>query len=99
MDQGQRDALKIAMGIGFAVLMVLIGVLWVMPDVANGIAGAFAPGLGIKMAAKYAFLLSSLMVLAFALLGGDGVVGELGVMLIGFLLLFVVNTLLLAWLF
>ena len=60
---------------------------------------AFAPGLGLKSAALIAFFVTLGVLVVMAIAAGDGLLGELQYMLIGFGGFFVVLWLMLAWVF
>lgn len=60
---------------------------------------ALAPGIGLKTATLWGFGTTLALFLLFALVAGDGIAGELPVMLGAFFLFFAVLTLLIAWVF
>ena len=72
---------------------------YAVPAVGAWAASVFSPGLGLKDAALIAFGLAFVMVLVMAVSAGDGLVGELGVMIPGVLIFFLICWLMLAWVF
>lgn len=82
-------------------LVVLLGVaaLLLLPTLSEFAAVHLEPGLGLKTAAIIAFFVTVALFLVFALVAGDGVVGELPFMLAGFFLFFVIFWLMIAWIF
>lgn len=62
-------------------------------------AGALAPGIGLKTASLWGFAVTVVLFIVFALVAGDGVLGELPFMLGAFFIFFAILTLLIAWVF
>jgi hypothetical protein len=60
---------------------------------------ALEPGVGLKTAAIWSFGVTFVMFLLFAVVAGDGLLGEIQFMLGGFFLFFVIITVLIAWVF
>lgn len=63
------------------------------------IAEAVAPGVGLRTAAIISFFVTLGVVLLMAIVAGEGVIGEIQFMLLGFAGFFVVFWLLVAWIF
>lgn len=82
---------------GVAVLSGVLGVTGA-PLVGEAVA-ALAPGLGLKAAALWGFGATVLLFILFALVAGDGLLGELQFMLAAFFSFFAIITLLIAWVF
>lgn len=80
-------AVLIGLGIGFGI-----------PALEQAVA-ALAPGIGLKDAALWSFGVTVVLFVLFAVIAGDGLIGELQFMLGGFFLFFAVFTLLIAWIF
>ena len=57
------------------------------------------PGVSLKTAATWSFGVTVTMFVLFALVAGDGLLGEIQFMLGGFFLFFIIITLLIAWVF
>ena len=58
-----------------------------------------APGVDLKQAAIMAFIATVIVLIIFAFAAGDGLIGELQFMLVGFFAFFAVLWLLIAWVF
>lgn len=89
------------LGLLVLALAVPLGILgfYGVPALLGWGATIFSPGLGLKDAALIAFGIAFVMVIVMALAAGDGLVGELGLMIPGVLLFFVICWLMLAWVF
>lgn len=59
----------------------------------------FGDGLGLKDAAIIAFFLSVGLLVLFALVTGDGLLGEVQFLLASYIAMFIINWLLIAWVF
>jgi len=88
-----------AIAIGCLVFVLCAGIIVLLPQVAGVVDPIFSEGLGLKSAAIFSFFLTLVVMLVLALVAGDGLVGVLQFMLIGFLTFFVVSWLMLAWIF
>ena len=60
---------------------------------------ALAPGIGLKTATLWGFGTTVILFLVFAMVAGDGILGELPFMLGAFFTFFAILTLLIAWIF
>jgi len=92
---------KLLWGLAIAVLLGVVFLLlaWVVPDVMAGVGAALEPGVSLKSAAKYAFVLTVVVLAFFAIVAGDGLLGELQYILPAFFTFFVFNWILIAWVF
>lgn len=86
------------------VLLVLVAVLGVglllyAPALAEFNQSHLAPGVDLREAAVIAFFATIVVLVIFAITAGDGLIGELQFMLLGFFAFFVVLWLLIAWIF
>ena len=80
-------------------VVCLILIFWVgMPLVAEAIASLEA-GVRLKEAAKWSFGTTVILFLVFAVAAGDGLLGEIQYMLVGFFAFFAIITVLVAWAF
>ena len=95
----RRDATRIA--IALVGLAVLVGIILLIagPAVQGFIGDSLAPGVGVKSAFIWGFGLTFAVFVVFALVSGDGVVGELPVMLGGFLVFWLIFSFSVAWIF
>ncbi|MEA3278065.1 MAG: hypothetical protein U9Q81_22820 [Pseudomonadota bacterium] len=99
MGEGTRSDLKI-LAILLAAAVVLVGILALFGGgLVEGILAAFEPGVSLKTAAIWSFAVTVVLFILFALVAGDGLLGELPFMLGGFFSFFAVITLLIAWVF
>ena len=94
---------KIAFSAMLVVLCALIfGLMWGVKVVGGALFGWFDAadaGVGFKDALVTGVILSTVLLVLFALVAGDGVVGELPSMIIGFFVLTLFFTFSIAWIF
>lgn len=95
----RNESRRIAIVLIALVVMVGVGVMLLMPSLAEFAATQLAPGMGMKTAAVVAFFVTVVLFLVFAVASGDGLLGELQFMLLGFFLFFVIFWLMIAWVF
>lgn len=90
--------LTLGMFFGLSALLLVVAALvyWFLGP---AIGAAVAPGLGLRDAALIAFGLAIVIIIAFAIAAGDGLIGELPYMLLGFGGFFIICWLMLAWIF
>ena len=95
----RREALRI--GLGLVVLVVLLGVAALLagPVLQAIFYESLEPGLGVKAAFAWGFGLTFAVFIVFAVVAGDGVIGELPIMLGAFLAFWVIFSLTIAWMF
>jgi len=99
MGSEQRSELKMwGVILGIGLLLVVLGVVFGLPLIQEFMV-SLEPGVDIKTAATWSFGVTFVMFLLFALVAGDGLLGEIQFMLGGFFLFFVMITLLIAWVF
>lgn len=101
-DTGKKDekeAKTIAIALIVLVALLFIGGFFALPMLAEFNQIYLAPGVGIKDAAVIAFTLTILILIVFAVAAGDGLLGEIQFLLIGFFAFFVVLWLLISWVF
>ena len=99
-DQKDRnESRRIAIVLVALVVLVGVAVMLLLPSLAGFAATHFEPGLGLKTAAIISFFVTVVVLLVFAVAAGDGVVGELPVMLLGFFVFFLFFWLMIAWIF
>lgn len=68
-----------------------------LPEAIGAMQATFAPGMGLKTATLIGFGVTVCVLVVFAVAAGDGLIGELPVMLGGFFVFWVLITLMLAW--
>ena len=99
MERETRSDLKILVILLVAAALLLGAALLLSGPVVETVTAALAPGVGIKDAALWAFGVTFVMFVVFAVAAGDGLIGEIQYMLLGFFAFFVIITLLIAWVF
>jgi ABC-type tungstate transport system substrate-binding protein len=94
-----RQVLKIA--VASLVIAALLGValMLFLPLLGSFVDQHFSAGMGLKDAAVVAFFTTVVTLVIFAVVAGDGLLGELQFMLSGFFGFFLVLWLLIAWIF
>lgn len=101
-DEGSKDK-KEARTLAIVLLVMVVslagGLLLSMPMLSGFNEAYMAPGVGLKEAAIMAFVVTMVVLIIFALVAGDGLLGELQFMLLGFFAFFIVLWLLIAWIF
>ncbi|MCK7578389.1 MAG: hypothetical protein MZV65_23380 [Chromatiales bacterium] len=99
MGAGNRGDLKLlAVVVLIAVLLLALLAGFLLPA-ATPIVGTLNEGLGIRESVPWGFGLTVALITFFALVAGDGLLGELQFMLGAFFSFFFVLTLLIAWVF
>lgn len=99
MDKETRSDFKLLGVLLIAAVLAILAALVLAGPLFTSIADALAPGLGIRDAAVWAFGATFVIFIVFAVAAGDGLIGELQYMLLGFFAFFVIITLLIAWVF
>lgn len=99
MANASRGDLRILIVLlGVALAIVVIALLFGGP-VVEGVSTVFNEGLGLKTAAIWSFFVTVALFVLFAIVAGDGLIGELQFMLGAFFSFFAILTLLIAWVF
>lgn len=98
-NKDEKDARTIAIALIVLVALLFIGGLFALPMLAEFNQLYLAPGVGIKDAAVIAFTATVLVLIIFAVASGDGIIGEIQFILVGFFAFFVVLWLLISWVF
>jgi hypothetical protein len=96
--EGGGDLKIFAVALLVAVLLVVILVVNLLPAAAPALA-ALNEGMGLREAALWGFGVTVGLFVLFALVAGDGILGEIQFMLGSFFGFFLILTLLLAWVF
>ncbi len=95
----EKDARTIAIALIVLVALLFIGGFFALPMLAEFNQLYLAPGVGIKDAAVIAFTVTVVVLIVFAVASGDGIIGEIQFILVGFFAFFVVLWLLISWVF
>ncbi|MGJ8670870.1 MAG: hypothetical protein ACSHXK_15395 [Oceanococcus sp.] len=98
-SKDEKDARTVAIALIVLVGMLIIGAVFAVPMLAEFNQTYLASGVGLKDAAVMAFIATVLVLIVFAVAAGDGLIGELQFMLVGFFAFFAVLWLLIAWVF
>ncbi len=94
----QTDLKLLGVAILIAVLLLVAVVAVFLPAVVPAL-GAMDEGMGVKAAVPWGFGLTVGLFIVFAIVAGDGLIGELQFMLGSFFAFFLILTLLIAWVF
>jgi len=97
-EGGRRELRLLAILFGIA-LVVLLGLAILGVSVVGELGAAFDDGIGLKTAALWGFGVTAALMVLFAAVAGDGLIGEIQFMLGAFFTFFTVITLLIAWVF
>ena len=94
MSELKRDV-KLLVIAGLVVLGIMLLALIFLPVVVQ----SFEPGVGLKMASIIGFFVTTTLFIVFAIFAGDGLLGEIQFMIGGFLLFYLIFTVMIAWVF
>ena len=98
-DRDQREAKTIVVAMTLLAVLACVGVILLIPALQGVVAQQFSPGVGLKTSAVIAFFVTIALFVTFAVVAGDGLIGELQFMLAGFFGFFVICWLMIAWIF
>ncbi len=98
-QKDKNESRKIAIVLISLLVVVGVAAMLLLPSLSEFAAMHLQPGLGLKTAAIIAFFVTVVLFLVFAVFAGDGLLGELQFMLLGFFLFFVIFWLMIAWIF
>src|SRR6056300_668057 len=98
LDQ-KKQTLTISVLLGIVLIAIIVAAALLMPELAMIGNDIFGEGLGLKDAAIIAFFLSVGLLVLFALVAGDGLLGEVQFLLANYVSMFIINWLLIAWIF
>ena len=94
MSELKRDVTLLVIA-GLVVLGIVLLALIFLPVVVQ----SFEPGVGLKMASIIGFFVATILFIVFAIFAGDGLFGEIQFMIGGFLVFFLIFTVMIAWVF
>lgn len=95
----KKEARVIAITLVVLVAVIAVGVLLLVPSMAEFSATYLEPGLGLRNSAIASFFVTLVVMVIFAVASGDGLIGELQFLLPGFLAFFLIFWLMIAWVF
>jgi len=93
-----QKSTKILLSLGIVALALIALLIFIIPDVTNTLS-EFQNGVGFKDAAIYSFFTTIILLVILTIAAGDGLIGELQFLLIGFLVFFIIIWLFIAWIF
>ena len=94
MSELKRDVTLLLIA-GLVVLGIVLLALMFLPVVVQ----SFEPGVGLKLASIIGFFVTTTLFIVFAIFAGDGLLGEIQFMIGGFLLFYLIFTVMIAWVF
>lgn len=97
-DKNRGELKLLAIAILAALLLVVVVIAFFLPATTPVLA-SLGEGMGIKESVPWGFGVTVGLFVLFALVAGDGLIGELQFMLGSFFSFFLVLTLLIAWVF
>lgn len=92
MAREDKIALTVISVIGAVVVLVLLYALRVLLQISGIVIDASSDGIGFRSAFFASLGISFVFMIIFAFFAGDGVIGELGIMLTGFFVMIVFFT-------
>lgn len=95
----KRETRRIAILFVALIGIIGLGIVLLLPYLADFIAVHFEPGVGLKTAAVIAFFVTVITLVIFAIAAGDGIIGEIQFMLASFFTFFIIIWLMVAWIF
>lgn len=98
-NKDKAESRRLAVVLLSLVAVIGLGMLFMLPTLSDIVATQLDPGLGLRDAAVIAFFTTAILFIVFAVVAGDGLLGELQFMLAGFFLFFAIFWLLIAWVF
>ena len=103
-DPSDRRRALILLAVMVLAILVVAGLLvsllvLELPAMVSFVDEVFSPGLGLRTAAIIAAVVSFLVLIAFAIVSGDGVIGEIAFVIPGFFVLFLFFWIMTAWVF
>lgn len=98
-NKDKTESRKIAIVLIVLVVTLAIAAVFMLPALTEIATLYLSPGLGLKSAAVISFFVTIVIMIVFAIASGDGFLGEIQFILVGFFLFFIIIWLLLAWIF
>jgi hypothetical protein len=98
-QRDKKESRKIAIILLSLVVLLGVAAMLLLPSLSEFATTHLEPGLGLKTAAIVSFFVTIVLFLMFAIASGDGLLGELQFMLLGFFLFFLIFWLMIAWIF
>lgn len=98
-SRDKKEARTLAIVLIAMLVVLAVAAMLTLPLLGDLAATHLQPGLGLRDAAVIAFFTTVVLMIVFAIAAGDGFLGEIQFMLLGFFVFFILIWLLLAWIF
>ena len=95
----RNDSRKILLTLTVLFIILILSIIFMFPQFFEILSTSTSTGLGLKDSAVVSFFVSLVLVTVLAMVSGDGLLGEVQFVVVGFLLFFIVFWLMIAWIF
>ena len=95
----KKESRAIALALVGLLLLLSVTTVWLLPEIIGIVSTHLAPGLGLRDSAVISFFITVVLMIVFAVVSGDGLLGEIQFIIAGFFLFFVTFWLMIAWIF
>ena len=95
----RNDSRKILLSLAVLFIILILAIIFMFPHFFDILSTSTSTGLGLKDSAVVSFFVSLVLVTVLAMVSGDGLLGEVQFVVVGFLLFFIVFWLMIAWVF
>ena len=95
----RNDSRKILLTLTVLFIILILSIIFMFPQFFEILSTSTSTGLGLKDSAVVSFFVSLVLVTILAMVSGDGLLGEVQFVVVGFLLFFIVFWLMIAWIF
>ena len=95
----RNDSRKILLSLTVLFIILILSIIFMFPSFLEILSTGTSAGLGLKESAVVSFFVSLVLVTILAIVSGDGLLGEVQFVVVGFLLFFIVFWLMIAWIF
>ncbi|SVC49292.1 uncharacterized protein METZ01_LOCUS302146 [marine metagenome] len=95
----RNDSRKILLSLTVLFIILILSIIFMFPQFFEILSTSTSTGLGLKDSAVVSFFVSLVLVTVLAMVSGDGLLGEVQFVVVGFLLFFIVFWLMIAWVF
>ena len=95
----RNDSRKILLSLTVLFIILILSIIFMFPQFFEILSTSTSTGLGLKDSAVVSFFVSLVLVTVLAMVSGDGLLGEVQFVVVGFLLFFIVFWLMIAWIF
>mgnify|MGYP001387440896 FL=1 len=95
----RNDSRKILLSLTVLFIILILSIIFMFPQFFEILSTSTTTGLDLKDSAVVSFFVSLVLVTVLAMVSGDGLLGEVQFVVVGFLLFFIVFWLMIAWIF